>query len=245
MFPKLKNRQIIPLSVWRWMPQARDCAFFMLSLWRSGGPRLSLTLSRSLCNSPFLHSSFQSLCFCLSSAYFSPLSFFFFFTDALKWILVPFYKPCSPLPRVWRCRFKPLILSLSLFYQTLMSFTNQIDIAVLEVHIVGHACVLMSVRTMILHGTYAHSLHAGASVRARGDGEAETNRDKWHTPAASIKRDASVCAFALGCVFALIYLSVCACVRRVPTATVRPRSEAIAPPLAWRRLRQRVRLLPW
>lgn len=127
-----RRREIVPFSCCRSGGQvARDC--HSLSLAPSVIPLFS---------TPHFKASVSASLPLIFHLYL----FSFFFTDALKWILVPFYKPCSPLPRVWRCRFKPLILSLSLFYQTLMSFTNQIDIAVLEVHIVGHACALMSVR---------------------------------------------------------------------------------------------------
>lgn len=121
----------------------------------------------------------------------------------------------------------------------------------------------------VLRCSYAHSLHAGASVRAWGDGEAETNRDEWHAHShthtcgfnlrnqemcdmfcACERVKHNVCVFPLGlcaCVFECVWVCVCACAcgHQVPAVTAHPRSEAIAMPLAWRRLRQRVRLLPW
>lgn len=101
----------------------------------------------------------------------SPFFFLSFLTNALQIILAPSHQPCAPSERKRECEdvvLSYLHSSFSLFFFLILPLRPSLtDIAVLDVQ---------SVR--VLRCSYAHTLHAGASVRAWGDGEAETNRDE-------------------------------------------------------------------
>lgn len=107
----------------------------------------------------------------------SPFFFLSFPSNALQIKLAPSHQPCQSFPPSERKRecedvvLSYLHSSFSLFFFLILPLCPSLtDIAVLDVQ---SLCVLRC--------SYAHTLHAGASVRAWGDGEAETNRDEWHT----------------------------------------------------------------
>lgn len=111
-----------------WCRGREIVARFMLSLWRSGGPRLSLTSSYSL------------LLFGTLFSFASLLPFFFhsFLSNALQTKRTPSHQPCaSSQSSKKKCQDVFTLLIFSFLWKR-ESFTNWLCFAVLDVQCRGH-----------------------------------------------------------------------------------------------------------